>query len=66
MSVLHVPGAQLHYETQGSGPVILMVPGATGAANSFSMLAEPLPAYGTVVTYDRRGFSGANSMGVGR
>jgi len=57
MSILEVPGAQLYYETHGSGPLMLMVPGATGVADGFRMVTEHLAAHHTVVTYDRRGFS---------
>jgi pimeloyl-ACP methyl ester carboxylesterase len=56
-SILEVPGARLSYETHGSGPVMLMVPGATGSAYSFQRVTEHLAAHYTVVTYDRRGFS---------
>jgi hypothetical protein len=56
-SILEVPGVRLYYEIYGSGPVILMVPGATGSAYSFQRVREHLAAYYTVVTYDRRGFS---------
>jgi pimeloyl-ACP methyl ester carboxylesterase len=56
-SILEVPGARLYYETHGSGPVMLMVPGATGSAYSFQRVTEHLAAHYTVVTYDRRGFS---------
>jgi hypothetical protein len=56
-SILEVPGARLSYETHGSGPVMLMVPEATSAADSFQRVAEHLAAHYTVVTYDRRGFS---------
>jgi pimeloyl-ACP methyl ester carboxylesterase len=56
-STLEVPGAHLYYETHGTGPVMLMVPGATGSAYSFQRVTEPLAAHYTVVTYDRRGFS---------
>lgn len=57
MSILEVPGAQLAYETRGSGPLLLLIPGATGMAASFTMVAEQLAAHYTVLTYDRRGFS---------
>jgi pimeloyl-ACP methyl ester carboxylesterase len=57
MHILDVPGAQLSYEAHGSGPLMLMVPGATGEAGSFKMVTEHLAAHYTVVTYDRRGFS---------
>lgn len=28
MSILDVPGARLYYETHGSGPLMIMIPGA--------------------------------------
>ncbi len=56
-SILQVPGARLYYETHGSGPVMLMVPGASGTADSFKRVTEHLAAHYTVVIYDRRGFS---------
>ena len=57
MSTLHVPGARLHYETRGSGPLLLMIPGATGSADAFNAVANHLSEHLQVVTYDRRGFS---------
>jgi acetyltransferase/esterase len=57
MSILDVPGARLYYETHGSGPLLLMVPGANGDADGFKKVSEHLAAHATVVTYDRRGFS---------
>lgn len=57
MSILEVPGGRLHYETHGSGPLMLMVPGANGEADIFKRVTEHLAAHYTVVTYDRRGFS---------
>ncbi|MHB8645646.1 MAG: alpha/beta hydrolase [Thermomicrobiales bacterium] len=57
MSILEVPGARLFYETHGSGPLLLMIPGATGDADAFKRVTEHLSAHCTVVTYDRRGFS---------
>jgi len=57
MSILEVGGARLYYETHGSGPLLIMVPGASGTADIFKGVAEHLGAYYTVVTYDRRGFS---------
>jgi acetyltransferase/esterase len=56
-SILEVPGARLYYETHGSGPVMVMIPGATGTADSFRRLTEHVAAHYTVVLYDRRGFS---------
>ncbi len=57
MSILEVPGARLYYETLGSGPLMIMIPGANGVADSFRMVTEHLAAHYTVVIYDRRGFS---------
>lgn len=57
MSLLDVPGARLYHETCGSGPLLLMVPGASGEAGVFKKVADQLAAHYTVVTYDRRGFS---------
>src|SRR5262245_62842599 len=63
MSILEVPGARLSYETHGSGPLLLLVPGANGTANIFAGATEHLAAHYTVVTYDRRGFSRSYLMG---
>ena len=57
MSILKVPGARLYYETHGSGPLLLMVPGAAGQADPFKRVTALLAAHYTVVIYDRRGFS---------
>jgi pimeloyl-ACP methyl ester carboxylesterase len=42
MSILEVPGARLHYETQGSGPPLLLIPGANGDARVFGAVAGHL------------------------
>jgi acetyltransferase/esterase len=57
MSLLDVLGAKLYYETHGSGPLMVMIPGASGVADSFRMVAGHLAAHYTVAIYDRRGFS---------
>jgi pimeloyl-ACP methyl ester carboxylesterase len=57
MGIITVPGAQLYFERQGSGPLIVMIPGANGTADPFRGLAADLARRYTVVTYDRRGFS---------
>jgi acetyltransferase/esterase len=57
MSYLDVPGARLYYETRGTGPLLLLIPGANGDANGFPPLADQLAADFTVVTYDRRGYT---------
>jgi acetyltransferase/esterase len=57
MSTLKVPGAQLAYEVAGSGPLLILIPGAAGVAEVFRPLISYLSAQYQVVTYDRRGFS---------
>ncbi|MGC9962600.1 MAG: alpha/beta fold hydrolase [Acidimicrobiales bacterium] len=53
---LNVPGARLHYEVQGSGPVLMLVGHPMGAAG-FAAIAPLLAEDYTVVTYDPRGFA---------
>jgi acetyltransferase/esterase len=57
ISILKVPGAQLSYEVEGSGPLLILIPGAAGVGEVFRPLAHHLSAHYQVVTYDRRGFS---------
>jgi pimeloyl-ACP methyl ester carboxylesterase len=57
MDTVEVDGAQLYYETRGSGPLLLMIPGASGSADAFRAVADCLARHLTVITYDRRGFS---------
>jgi pimeloyl-ACP methyl ester carboxylesterase len=52
---LKVPGASLYYEVTGSGPVLLMIPGAPADAGGFAALAQHLADRFTVVSYDWRG-----------
>ncbi len=54
---LEVPGARLFHRIQGSGPVLLLLPGGDGDADASSTLAARLSGSRTVVTYDRRGLS---------
>ncbi len=56
-SLLKVPGAQIYYERQGSGPLLLMIPGGPADAGIFAALAAQLAAHYTVVRYDPRGNS---------
>ncbi|GAB5585277.1 hypothetical protein Unana1_00177 [Umbelopsis nana] len=60
---LDVSGARLYYETEGSGPVLVMVPGANGDNNVFKPVRAFLKHNFTVVTYDRRGFSQSELTG---
>lgn len=54
---LAVPGARLHIERRGTGPVLLCIPGGSGDAEVFGAIARLLAGHFTVVAYDRRGFS---------
>jgi pimeloyl-ACP methyl ester carboxylesterase len=62
-NTLEVPGATLYYETRGSGPVLLMIPGGPMDAGGFAALADRLADRYTVVTYDCRGNSRSASDG---
>ena len=55
---LDVPGARLHYEVRGRGPLLLVI-GSPMAAAEFAPLAHALATDHTVVTYDPRGFAGS-------
>src|SRR5260370_6201150 len=52
-----VPGARLHYEVRGGGPVLLFMPGGPADATTFRQIEDDLAAKYTVVTYDPRGLS---------
>ncbi|MEV6281646.1 alpha/beta hydrolase [Kribbella sp. NPDC051770] len=54
---LVVPGATLHYEVTGSGPVLLLVAGGFTDGGIFDSVVGQLAADYTVVTYDPRGNS---------
>ncbi len=51
---LDVPGARLHYEVRGQGPLILVI-GSPMPAADFAALADALATDHTVLTYDPRG-----------
>jgi pimeloyl-ACP methyl ester carboxylesterase len=51
-----VPGARLHYEIRGSGPLLLVV-GSPMASAEFAPLADALAGNHTVVTHDPRGYA---------
>ena len=56
-ATLKVPGASLYYEVTGSGPILLMIPGAPADAGAFAAIAGQLADRYTVATYDWRGSS---------
>lgn len=51
-----VKGASIHYEIEGKGKILLLVPGGNGTAIMYSSLRSILSRQFRVVTYDRRGF----------
>ncbi|NJP92671.1 alpha/beta fold hydrolase [Nonomuraea sp. FMUSA5-5] len=55
--MLDVPGARLHYEVRGSGPVLLVILGGSTDPAMAAPLAVLLSDRYTVITYDRRGYS---------
>ena len=63
MPTLEVPGADLHYDVAGEGPPLLFIAGGQGSGSVYGAAAEQLRDRFTVVTYDRRGFSGSTLTG---
>jgi pimeloyl-ACP methyl ester carboxylesterase len=55
---LEVPGARLHYEVRGQGPLVVLV-GAPMVAAAFAPLADLLAVDHTVLTTDPRGSHGS-------
>ncbi|CAA9409616.1 MAG: hypothetical protein AVDCRST_MAG66-1958 [uncultured Pseudonocardia sp.] len=60
---LEVPGATLHYEVTGSGPVLLLIGGAPADGTIFAGMVPQLADSFTVVTYDHRGYSRSSLNG---
>ena len=54
---LKVPGATLHYEIRGAGPLLLLIPGGPADSSVFASIRSLLSERYTVVTYDPRGLS---------
>ncbi|MDQ1720952.1 MAG: hypothetical protein QOI26_686 [Pseudonocardiales bacterium] len=57
IETVSVPGAKLHCEVSGSGPVLLLIAGAAADAGALAGLATRLSARYLTVTYDMRGLS---------
>lgn len=64
MPNLQVPGAALHYTTFGSGPILLLIPGAEGRGSIFHDLAQHLSTQFTVICMTRRGYSQSLLIGT--
>ncbi|MEU2628240.1 alpha/beta hydrolase [Kitasatospora sp. NPDC007106] len=56
-SLLPVPGALLHHQVRGNGPLLLVAQSGEGDADRSRDLVDRLVDDFTVVTYDRRGLS---------
>ena len=56
-ATLKVSGARIYYEMQGSGPLLVLIPGGPADAGAFTELARRLAHRYTVVAYDPRGNS---------
>ncbi|SDC62791.1 Predicted hydrolases or acyltransferases (alpha/beta hydrolase superfamily) [Streptomyces sp. LaPpAH-199] len=54
---LEAPGATLHYEVRGRGPLLVMMPGGSADAGIYDTLAAELADRWTVVAFDPRGYS---------
>ncbi|MFJ1455371.1 alpha/beta fold hydrolase [Nocardia sp. N2S4-5] len=54
---VRVPGATLHYELRGEGPLLLISDSGGGEVRRSTEIAARLGDAFTVVTYDRRGFA---------
>src|SRR5689334_17451483 len=56
-ATLAVPGATVYYETRGTGPALLLIPGGNGDVGPYDRMAAQLADRYTVIAYERRGFS---------
>jgi pimeloyl-ACP methyl ester carboxylesterase len=56
-ATLAVPGATVYYETRGTGPALLLIPGGNGDVGPYDRVAAHLADRFTVIAYERRGFS---------
>ncbi|TCC07420.1 alpha/beta fold hydrolase [Kribbella soli] len=57
MTTIDVPGAVLHYQLEGNGPLLLISQSGEGDADRSTDLVQQLIDDYTVLTYDRRGLS---------
>jgi pimeloyl-ACP methyl ester carboxylesterase len=59
---VQVGDAELYVEVRGTGPAVLLVPGAAGDGGQYTEIAERLAAGRTVITYDRRSNSRSSRL----
>ncbi|MFC8598549.1 alpha/beta fold hydrolase [Isoptericola sp. NPDC057191] len=57
MPKIEVPGASIHFQTVGSGPLLVISQSGEGDADRTADLVPRLVNHFTVLTYDRRGLS---------
>jgi pimeloyl-ACP methyl ester carboxylesterase len=63
MAITTKTATGLYHEVHGSGPAVLLIPGATGDAGQFASTAELLADEFAVIIYDRRGNSRSRATG---
>ena len=63
-ATLTVPGARIHHELRGTGPLLVIIPGGPQDAGVFAELAGHLADRYTVVAYDPRGNSRSRFDGL--
>lgn len=56
MQSLETNGAIIRYEQMGQGPLLIMIPGASGVNDDYMDTAEVLKSHFTVILPDRRGY----------
>ncbi|GAA2707455.1 MULTISPECIES: alpha/beta hydrolase [Streptomyces] len=56
-NTIEAPGATLHYEVRGSGPLLLLIPGGAGDAGLYAAMARTLATTRTVASFDPRPLS---------
>jgi hypothetical protein len=62
-NVVHTEGADIFYDYQGNGPLLLLISGGGGEAARYARIAPILADEYTVVAYDRRGNSRSTGGG---
>lgn len=63
MPILKVEGANLHYETFGTGQPLLLITGAGGNGSAWHSAAQHLSQHYTTICYDRRNHSASTITG---
>jgi 3-oxoadipate enol-lactonase len=56
MSTVEVNGARIYYELNGSGTVVMQVPGAVSAHEGYALVTPAMIEHFTVLDYDPRGY----------